>query len=528
MNSKSFRFVIFLIVILAAFGMGGMISGSSAQEPAPTPTPLPAPTTVPVTAVVRDLESRIERLEIVQAETINSFTSINEYNKFLFTLTGGIIALLVGIQGFATFSQLRRDRAREERQARRDEVLDEAQLTGAKRVSEIMTVVQQTLESRLRAEEESQKKVKEATDLVHDITKKFEPLDRFYQNFQSNVRRLRTELENEASKLAQIGRHDFKGKSDELNDFSRRFDRFMSDYKGVEESEYSFTAHVPYVRGIAAHYSNQPKIAESFLRQVVSRESPEPGEELMAYNRRIANSYYYLGLNGSNFGRYEEAIKYFEAGDNLDSQRRDFLTKVVIAESYLMNTDFASSERVLKEVETRMQELEQAEGTLRNSELRLKCRVALIQANSLILRAAGDWKQEAYELLKSARADDSSYYYVTATLAQLAHLQGDKQSARELFQDVYDTILRVADIHTIREVRSKILLLMIAGMAAKYIGQEKQSKDYLDQAVDLCGSLPTIDSQICTVFSTLTKRNESSDTIKQHIDRIRNGEILET
>ncbi|RJP54674.1 MAG: hypothetical protein C4557_02595 [Anaerolineaceae bacterium] len=528
MNSKSFRFVIFLIIILAAFGMGGMISGSSAQEPAPTPTPLPAPTTVPVTAVVRDLESRIERLEIVQAETINSLTSINEYNEFLFTLTGGIIALLVGIQGFATYIQFRREREREERQIRRESAMDDAQLTGAKRVSDIMTVVQQTLESRLLAEQAEREKAKKLEEQLNDVANKFERLDNFYQSFQSNIRRLRTELEQEALQLARLGRHDFRGKSNELNDFTRSFDQFMSGYKSVEEGGNPFTARVPYIRGIAAHYSNQPEIAEEFLKQVVSRESPEPGEELVAYNRRKANSYYYLGLNGSNFGRYEDAIKYFEAANSLDSDSRDFLTKAVIVEAYVMSGDFLSAGKVLTDVDTRMQEIEQLVGKLRNSEFRLKSRVALIKANILILKGMDDWKSEAKALLLPVHEADPSYYYITATLAQLSHLQGDKQLAKELFQDVYDTILTLADIHTIREARSKILLLMIAGMAAKYIGHEKQSKDYLDQAVDLCGSLPTIDSQICTVFSTLTKRNESSDTIKQHIDLIRNGGILVT
>lgn len=529
MKKKILPVLVFSVFVLIVFSMWGVVV-TSAQQDSPTPTVLPTSivTPLPVFESVYALEDRVQRLEITQEETINTLTTINGYNQFLFTLTGGIIALLVGIQGFATYIQFRREREREERQMQRESAMDDAQLTGAKRVSDIMTVVQQTLESRLLAEQAERQKAQKLEEQLNDVANKFDRLDNFYQRFQANIHRLRNELEAEASQLAGKGRHDFRGIPDKLNDFARRFDRFMSDYKGVEESDYSFTAHIPYIRGIAAHYSNQPKVAEDFLKQVVSRESPEPGEEILAYNRRKANSYYYLGLNESNFGHYEDAIKYFEAGNSFDSQSRDFLTKIVIVEAYVMFGEFNKASQLLSDIEARMHEIEQVEGTLRNSEFRLKSRIALIRANILILRGEGNWQTEAQSLLLLVREADASYYYVTATLAQLSHLLGDVQIARDLFRDVYDTILTLADIHTIHETRSKILLLMIAGMAAKYIGQDKQSKDYLDQATELCGSLPIIESQICTVFSTLTKRNESSDTIKRHIEFIRSGKILIT
>lgn len=528
MKKGNWRVIAFFIFVLTVLSAGEAMARSAAPRPLETATAVPTLTMLPEEALYRDLERRVERLEIVQEETIHSLTSINEHNQFLFTLTGGMIALLVGIQGFATYIQFRREREREERQIRREAAMDDAQLTGAKRVSDIMNVVQQTLESRLLAEQAEREKAENLQKQLEDVANKFDRLNNFYQRFQSNIRNLRNELEEEAAQLAQIGRHDFRGNTDRLSDFARRFDRFMSDYKGVEEGDYAFTAHVPYIRGIAAHYSNQPETAEKFLKQVVVRSSPEAGEESLAYNRRMANSYYYLGLNGSNFGRYEEAIQYFEMGNKLDFQSRDFLTKAVIAEAYVMNGEFSRADQVLDEIETRMRDIEELEESLRNSEFRLKSRVALIRANILVLRGTGNWKSEAQALLLPVREADPSYYYVTATLAQLSHLQGRGQTSRELFQDVYDTILTLADIHKIREARSRILLLMIAGMAAKYIGLEKQSKDYLDQAGELCGSLPMIRSQVCTVFSTLTKRNESPDTIRRHIELIRSGEILLT
>lgn len=527
MKKNSLCAIAFFIIVLTASNAGGVMAHSAVQQS--TPTAAPVPTVTPQEEVrYKDLEGRIERLEIVQKETILSFTTINEYNKFLFNIMGIIVTLLVGIQSYATFIQFRREREREERQAQRDKTLDQAQLDEAKKVTGIMDVVQQTLESRLLAEKAEREKTQKLEDQLNDVASRLELLNGFYRRFQSIITKSRDELENEARWLAGIGRHDFRGIPDKLHNFAQRYDRFFSDYKDMEENVSAFTARVPYIRGIAAHYSNQPKIVEDFLIQVVSREEPEADEDDLACKRRRANAYYYLGLNESNFARYDEALKHFEVANNLDAQSRDFLTKVVLAEAYVMSGEFDKAEQKLSEIETRMQEIQQLEESLRPSERRLKCRAALVRANILILKGKEHWLDEARSLLESVRNVDPSYYYVTATLAQLSHLQGNQPAAKALFQDVHETLSRLKDMNTIREVRSRILILMIAGMAARYIGLEIQSNNYLDQAIDLCGNLPVIGSQVCTVFSTLTKRNEPPDTIRRHIELIRNGEILTT
>jgi hypothetical protein len=173
-----------------------------------------------------------------------------------------------------------------------------------------------------------------------------------------------------------------------------------------------------------------------------------------------------------------------------------------------------------------MQEIEELEGGLKASEFRLKSRLALIQANMLILRRSDNWRNEARGLLEPVRERDRSYYYLTATLAQLYHALGDVSASSALFQEVYETILTVTDIHIIGEARSKILLLMIAGISAKSVGRENQAKEYLDRARNLCKDLPRIGSRTCTVFSTLSKRNESSELINHHIDLIFGDTVL--
>jgi hypothetical protein len=55
---------------------------------------------------------------------------------------------------------------------------------------------------------------------------------------------------------------------------------------------------------------------------------------------------------------------------------------------------------------------------------------------------------------------------------------------------------------------------------------EKKSEEYFDMADSLRNNLPTVNGQVCTVFSTLSKRNESRENIGLHIKLIREGRIL--
>ncbi len=482
-----------------------------AQQPATTSI---APTVMPLTPTP-DIERRLYQVEITQSQTVDSLKSANDYNRFLFSVTGAIIALLVGIQGFATFTQSSREGKR-----------DLVERAGVKQVSDVLTVVQQTLESRLAAEEDARKKAKEAEEKLADVAKKFDRLDIFYKNFQSNIKKLRNELESDALQWAStIPRHGFKEQADKLNDFANRFDRFKLDSEPIEEEKQEFGAHVVYIRGIAAHYANQPEIAEKYLRKVVSYQQPELGEDTLPYNRRIANAYYYLGLIELNFGHNQDAIDYFEKANQRDIQGRDFLTKIVIAEAYKIIGEFDKASQYLNEIEKKIHEIERLEGSIPQAELRLWSRAILIRANMIIVVHEKNWEEAVQGLLHPVRDRDATYYYATATLAQSYHSQGNHKIAKELFHEVYDEIV-ATDIHNIREVRSKMLALMFAGMSSKYIGQDKQSSEYLDQANANCNDLPKIDSQGCTVFSPLSKRNEKVNVIQTHIELIRKGAVL--
>jgi tetratricopeptide (TPR) repeat protein len=487
----------------------------SAQQPTPTPgAPVPTPTPPP------DLERRIWQLEAAQVQITNLLEVIYEQSRLIITGGGAIIAILVGIQGLATGIQLYREGRR-----------DRSERTGIDRVSDVMSVIERTLESRLDAEETERERAIEAESRLQKVLEQVGSLERFHRSFQTIIKNSRLAIEERASRWAkEVSRHDFRGMTKDLNSFAQQFDTFKTEFEPLEEEPRTpFSVRVPYIRGIAAHYANQPGIAKQYLEEVVCFEKPEPGETPIAYSRRVANAYYYLGLTESNFGKHQNAIELFEKANELDLQDRDFLTRVVIAEAYVMMNNFDKARQFIGHVKKRLDQIENEEGFLHNFHRRLQSRAALIGANIEILerKHKANWREEAQRLLERVHDKDPHYYYATATLAQVYAGQGDSDKAQSLFGEAYTAIERLGHLLTVTETRSKILLLMVAGICCKHGPKDERRSDmHLDEANSLRRSLPKVDNQVCTVFSTLSKRNESSETISHHIELVREGKVL--
>ena len=579
MKPKFMAMLATLLVLLIAATIG--TAQISAQQ-VPTPTPgasVPTPTPHP------DLAGRIKDLEDKQDLIIDSLKSSNTFNQVVIGAVGGVIAILVGVQSFAAFSQARHEREQDERQALREEGRDlidrtgalqmlrimkvleetlESRLTAEKQdreterdgvqkvakvmdvvqktlenrldletmstgqVSQIMDVVQKTLETHLETEKRAQKQVEDAQERLETSLKQFAPLQHFFQSFQNTIKSSRETIEKRASDLAQTSRHDFRGMASALNDFAQQFDRFKAESEALEEEPHPrFSARVSYIRGIAAHYANQLKDAKQYLEEVGRFREREPDELELAYTRRVANAYYYLGLTESNFGNHQDAIAFFKKANELDLQDRDFLTRVVTAESYVMMNEFDHARLFLNYVEERLSEIERQEGRLRNFHLRLRSRAALVKANMAVLERKANWREEAQQLLEPVHTADPQYYYATVTLAQVYHEQGDHNKAQEFFSEAYGTIEHSGHLLTVTEIRSRILLLTTAGLCCKHgPADESRAQELLDEAHGLLGSLPKMDDRVCTVFSTLSKRNETSGTIGNHIEWIRKGQVL--
>jgi tetratricopeptide (TPR) repeat protein len=365
---------------------------------------------------------------------------------------------------------------------------------------------------------------KATVDERRQALKQVKSLEQFGQTFQKNRNSLREEIESRASQLAQVSRHDFRHKTSELISFAQQFDTFSAEFEVLEEERRTFGARVPYIRGIAAHYSDQPEIARLYLEEAVAYREPQPEEDTFAYNRRVANAYYYLGLTESNFGNYEKAITFFENANRLELQGKDVVTRLATAEAYVMMDNFDMARQFITDVEEELHEIEMTR-PLRTSEV--PSRATLIRANMALLERGADWHLEVQLLLEEVVEENPYYYYATATLAQVHHDQGTIGKAQELFHKAYESIEHSGQLLTVTETRSRILLLMVAGMCCKHgLTDERRAEQHLDEADHLRGALPRMGPQVCTVFSTLSKRNESSDTIRHHIELIRKGKVL--
>jgi len=496
-----------------------MITPISAQQPTPTPNTLILTPTPDLAQKISELENKVSQIEVAQTTLISSLNSVNEQNKFLLTAFGAVLGALVIIQGFVTVFQFRRDKGR-----------DRIEDIGVKQVSAIMGVVKDTLESRLDAEKQARDEASKTGAQLEKVLGEVQLLDRFFKNFQTNIQNTRQFIEDNAARLAQMPRHDFRAMTNDLNSFARQFDTFKSDYEALEEEpRRQFSAKVFYIRGIAAHYANQPDIAKRHLTEVTGFQQPEPTDTEKAYKRRIANAYYYLGITESNFGNIQNAVDSLEHANSLDPEGTDFLTKIVTAEAYIMNDrdDFDKAKKIISEVEEGLRRKRDREGRLTGVYLRLRSRAALIRANMAILRRDTNWQGEATEWLAAVQDDDPTYYYATATLAQVSAVQEDAELTQRLFREAYENIERSGDLLTVAEARSQILLRMVAGLCCQHgLKDKKRSDEHLDRADSHLRYLPKIDSQICTVFSTLSKRNERSDSIHDHIELIRKGQVL--
>ena len=523
MRLKSITTITVLALFLLITTIG--ILPISAQQSTPTPDLEPR---------VSGLEKRMYQIEATQTQLVASLSLSNEQYRFLLTAVGaalGAFVVILGIfQGVVTYVQLRREGTRDSRQAQREEERDLVQHSGVKQVSEIMNVVKETLQSRLDAEEQARKEVRETRADLERVLDEIKSLDRFIKSFQSNIQNTRKVIEDRSSQLALVPRHDFRPIVSELNVFAQQFDAFETEYKPLEEEPHrQFSAKALYIRGIAAHYANKPEIAKRYLIEVTRFQQPELGDTEKAYKRRVANAYYYLGIIESNFGKTQDAIDSFENAKSLDPDSVDFLTRLVNAEAYIMKDvdDFGKAEQIIDEIERGLQSKRDKEGRLAGVYLRLRSRATLIRANMAILKNQNTWCQEVQNLIKLVLDDDPNYYYAATTLAQAYHLDNKHDDAQKLFREAYATIERSGDLLMVAEARSQILLRMIAGLCCWHGLMDKTRADeHLDRADGLRGSLPQIDSQVCTVFSALSKRNEKSETIHDHIEWIRKGKVL--
>lgn len=317
-----------------------------------------------------------------------------------------------------------------------------------------------------------------------------------------------------------------------MAEFAREHDSYINKY-GVPSvtpnGGAGFSIYIAYVRGVAAHYGNDPQTLDTLLTKVAENADPQPGEAPENRDKRRVVAYYFLGLSESNFANYEKAIEHFQHAIDLERTPKDVLSRLVAAEAAAIGNRVVEAQTYLDQVDEILKDIKgqyvNAKKQVPSAFRKLGYRAMLIRANIAIARGNDGWS-EAIDMLRTIK--DPHEYYSTATLAQLL-ISRDSASAeaRNIFREAYMSIRDLGHLHSVSEVRSKILLLLVAGLCAQYSeGYTGMMEEHFAEAEGLLGSLPKRGQQTCSVFSPISKRNETSSVIISHIESVRRGVLL--
>ncbi len=487
------------------------VYSSAAQTPTPTPG---SPTSGPTPDLERRLseaESRItilndkqESVLLTTKERIEQLQTILSWSIAVFVVFSGVAGGIVAVAAW--------------RQARQQQDITGVGIRSAERVSDVLDVVDKILRSRLL-------QVDQARNDISTLRQDLQNMNSIVGQLKAGIDSQRKKLESRAMELAQISRHDFKKPTNiaALNAFAQDYDRFNEMYP----EERALVRECLFSRGIAAAFSDDFEILQSCLREVIA-DMPDVRDIQYAERKRIASACYYLGLNHSNLGESDDAIRLLEQAHRLDSSHTDFLTRLVMAEVYAMLDQYDQAELLLQEVEAGLDAELRKNGRLESHQLRKLSHAHLVRSNLAILARADNWAARARQAADEAHRIDREHYYAAFTLGQILHEideEAHEASVQELFRDAYASIQHSGHLHFVKETRTRILLLMVAALCAKHgkVEGERVVNNYLDEAQSLRSDLPRIGSRVCTVFSPLTKRNVDSETIGAHIEGIRQG-----
>jgi hypothetical protein len=344
----------------------------------------------------------------------------------------------------------------------------------------------------------------------NDLTSKISSLEGFADEIRRTTENERQSIELQAHAITTTTpRHLFRQKMPVLANFARVYDAFVSKYglKGNIPDRSHFSVYVKYIRGIAAHYGNDPSQVTLLLGDVVKDHNVQAKENEEHRNKRHAVAHYFLGLTESNFGNYEKAIEEFQQAIDFEWTPKDVLSRLVAAEAAAFADRTTDAKNYLQDVEKIISDQEkQSENEGKKLSIifrRYSYRATLIRANMAIISGHFDEAEKMLRLI-----NDPHEYYALATLAQLLNKQKPtSEEAKMLFEEAYLSIRDLGDLNSVTEVRSKILLLLVAGMSSQFAeGYEAMMDEHFLEAENLLASLPDRGGEPCTVFSPLTKK----------------------
>ena len=154
----------------------------------------------------------------------------------------------------------------------------------------------------------------------------------------------------------------------------------------------------------------------------------------------------------------------------------------------------------------------------------LEVRAGLVRTNMLVRQGN---KTQAMEIAKDMSARKDSSYFALVTYAQLLmDSEPNNKEARKLFADAYAKVRNLNQLVEVTELRSRILVRIVAGMSARYsTGFEDAWEPHLDSAITQLSRLPKRGTVACTVFSPFSKRNEDPEAIEEQITAFRERDL---
>lgn len=504
---------------------------ASAQQPTPTTSAAtPTPTTL---AFTPDLERRVYQLEVQQNQTVKSLQTSNTVTQVVMGVAGGFVAILVGIQSFATYRQLRREEGRDERQTSREEVWNRyagrmfaLQEKNLKEVNTITTAIAAGATQNV--------------DSLNTMLATFQRIMEFRVTEAENVQELMQEMRGELDELKEAQHQqveelwrsavrlrrsrflytnpdpDLQRQTVEFRTQMDLMQRVVLDrYTGVESPAENHRYGEIYLRrGVIAYYDNDMLKSREMLR-IAERFFPCSEREIESVPRdqRLTTAFtqFYLALIEKNYGVMTAAREHIERSYAVygRNEPEELLTPATRAEilSYLGDMDNARA--AIQEVLGRADDLRQR-GPLRLHDAIYALRARLLLGNTYYV--SHEWQQALQHYQDTLKADVDRYYsyYVYHSIAQVYHQLGDEKSAKENKRQAYEELVDTGHLRTKVALDTKILLNALAYLCTREDKPQK-AQEYRETIQELWLRIREVNGLQLRLFSFEKKRPISKD-----------------
>jgi hypothetical protein len=173
-----------------------------------------------------------------------------------------------------------RDDRTERHRVIREQRVDTLALHSTRSISNILNVLHRTLEARRAAEDQARQAETTSAATISGLTTTIERLANEIAGLKTDAAEVKRTRENErvsiedtAATLSLTPRHQFRHRLRSFEQFAQQYDSFRARHGSPDGDVFlGFKSGVSYVRGISAHYFNDPATATAHLMRVVGSE----------------------------------------------------------------------------------------------------------------------------------------------------------------------------------------------------------------------------------------------------------------